>query len=416
MDMNEKRKMFNNESSQGSTKEAKVSIDKKVYTIWNNKGGVGKTTLTFHIATQYAKTHPTDRVVVIDMCPQANVSSALLGCASKGESDLLSDIKHDKVREYFGEDLDESQDYFKSISGYLLMRVHNKQPQWDPTKYLVKVADYNKNIPGNLFLLLGDDTLELTIKQVEFLRNKPKISDEDKPWKEGTLLIRSMLDKLAKKYAKLNVTGLTVFIDTNPAFSVYTELAVAAADKLITPVNADDFSRAAVNAMLANVYGYDFNPSYEDVCFREQKKYVFSYRAPEEGLVLPRLHLAINNRVTLYNFRSSKSFNAMGNCVVNALYEAYKKKPEIFSTTDIPKENSKYCFGLDYRMSKDDFKQRFFHELKDFHKTAVHSIHTGTPLASMHSSTVLIGDTKDQVSKEQVTSCLENVNQIVRML
>ena len=50
------------------------------------------------------------------------------------------------------------------------MRVHNKQPQWDPTKYLVKVSDYNRNIPGNLFLLLGDDTLELTIKQVEFLR------------------------------------------------------------------------------------------------------------------------------------------------------------------------------------------------------------------------------------------------------
>ena len=35
--------------------------------------------------------------------------------------------------------------------------------------------------------------------------------------------------------------GLTVFIDTNPAFSVYTECAVAAADRLIIPVNADDF-------------------------------------------------------------------------------------------------------------------------------------------------------------------------------
>ena len=101
-----------------------------------------------------------------------------------------------------------------------------------------------------------------------FNRNKPKISIADKPWKEGTLLIRSMIDKLVKKYLQLGVTGLTVFIDTNPAFSVYTELAVAAADKLITPVNADGFSRAAVNAMLANVYGYDFNPSYEDDCFR----------------------------------------------------------------------------------------------------------------------------------------------------
>ena len=35
--------------------------------------------------------------------------------------------------------------------------------------------------------------------------------------------------------------GLTVFIDTNPAFSVYTECAVAAADRLLIPINSDDF-------------------------------------------------------------------------------------------------------------------------------------------------------------------------------
>ena len=88
--MNGKRKMINNESRQCSTKVAMVSIDKKVYTIWNNKGGVGKTTLTFHLATQYAKTHPTDRVVVIDMCPQSNVSSALLGKIFKIYKNLLN--------------------------------------------------------------------------------------------------------------------------------------------------------------------------------------------------------------------------------------------------------------------------------------------------------------------------------------
>ena len=82
--------MIIKESSQSSTKVAMVSIDKKVYTIWNNKGGVGKTTLTFHLATQYAKTHPTDRVVVIDMCPQSNVSSALLGKIFKIHKNLLN--------------------------------------------------------------------------------------------------------------------------------------------------------------------------------------------------------------------------------------------------------------------------------------------------------------------------------------
>lgn len=37
------------------------------------------------------------------------------GCASDGESKLLGTIKNDKVKESFGEDLEESQDYFKSM-------------------------------------------------------------------------------------------------------------------------------------------------------------------------------------------------------------------------------------------------------------------------------------------------------------
>ena len=108
----------------GSKKAKRLELGTKVYGVWNNKvcflvmsqtqistyylfirvfrklhlahaqGGVGKTTLTFHLASQYvknddvtipdicpryAKTHVTERVLVVDMCPQANISSALLG-------------------------------------------------------------------------------------------------------------------------------------------------------------------------------------------------------------------------------------------------------------------------------------------------------------------------------------------------
>ena len=71
--------------------------------------------------------------------------------------------------------------------------------------------------------------------------------------------------------------------------------------------------------MLANIYGYQFNPCYEDVCFRffsarttskvsftlsrEQRKAVFSFRAHEEKLQLPKIHLVINNRVSEYQLR-----------------------------------------------------------------------------------------------------------------
>lgn len=59
------------------------------YAVWNNKGGVGKSTLTFHLATTYAASNPDERVLVVDMCPQANCSMMLLGSGTKGENRLI---------------------------------------------------------------------------------------------------------------------------------------------------------------------------------------------------------------------------------------------------------------------------------------------------------------------------------------
>ena len=59
-----------------------------IYALWNNKGGVGKSYLTFQIAAEYAVTHPNKKVLVLDLCPQANSSSMLLGGIERGESHL----------------------------------------------------------------------------------------------------------------------------------------------------------------------------------------------------------------------------------------------------------------------------------------------------------------------------------------
>ena len=42
-----------------------------------------------------------------------------------------------------------------------------------------------------------------------------------------------------------------VFIDTNPSFSIFTEMAIVAAQRLIIPANADDFSREAIYPLLS---------------------------------------------------------------------------------------------------------------------------------------------------------------------
>ncbi|WP_228121507.1 ParA family protein [Gluconobacter cerevisiae] len=54
------------------------------YAIWNNKGGTGKSTITFHIASRFAEKNPNRKVLVVDMCPQANSSMLFLGGGNTG--------------------------------------------------------------------------------------------------------------------------------------------------------------------------------------------------------------------------------------------------------------------------------------------------------------------------------------------
>lgn len=50
-----------------------------VYGYWNNKGGTGKTSLCFQSICFYAEQNPDKQILVVDVCPQANLSELLLG-------------------------------------------------------------------------------------------------------------------------------------------------------------------------------------------------------------------------------------------------------------------------------------------------------------------------------------------------
>ena len=49
------------------------------YTFWNNKGGTGKTSLAFQTITEYAIKNPNNKILAIDLCPQANLSELFMG-------------------------------------------------------------------------------------------------------------------------------------------------------------------------------------------------------------------------------------------------------------------------------------------------------------------------------------------------
>ena len=60
----------------------------KILSIAAIKGGVGKTFLTYTLASEYAIENPEENVVVIDACPQSNVSEIILGGNGEGEQEL----------------------------------------------------------------------------------------------------------------------------------------------------------------------------------------------------------------------------------------------------------------------------------------------------------------------------------------
>ncbi|KAL9971034.1 hypothetical protein ACROYT_G023517 [Oculina patagonica] len=364
------------------------------YVIWNNKGGVGKTTLTFHMATHYARSNPGVRVLVIDLCPQANVSMALLSSPNQQGSERLTELYNDRI----------------TVSFYL-HKANAIGPVVNADDYLTTVNDYNNQVPTNLSLLCGDTNLELVGRHLEQIRSLMAVFG-DNPWMNVTTSIQSFIEG-----SEGRITGVTenqdgqewvVFIDTNPSFSVYTEIALAAAKKLIIPMNADDFSKEAVRAMLNSVYGITPEEQEEQQHdFEAYRAYSFSYKAQQNHLRLPQIHLLVNNRTTKIFTRSATAFHVMGEENLKVLFEAYQQhqgERECFAQRDGEIDNY------------EAFKEQYFKDLQDFHTTAILSLHSGCPLEVLSGKVSLSEEEAVKADQRKVNEYLNCLDNLVQML
>ncbi|CAC5386901.1 unnamed protein product [Mytilus coruscus] len=280
----------------------------KSYVVWNNKGGAGKTTLTFQLSAAYAQLHPLEKIVVIDMCPQANVSSALL--ANKINPNVL----------LYPEEVTVS-----TVCDYLLAKLKRNNTELETTNlmdFLVHVNTTNKRIPTNLYLMCGDLYLEALSRKLEQERLLQTTPANDNPWKRVTLFIKDYIEGMSRQHV-----DCVFFIDTNPTFSIYTEMAISAAERLIVPFMADDFSLSAITAMFNLVYGYTTDENKRFNCLKE---YQYYWLAKANNIQRPKLHLFVNNRATYYDTRASAAFSAAE--ISKFLNEVYWKNEDMFSS------------------------------------------------------------------------------------
>lgn len=168
------------------------------HVVFNQKGGVGKSTITCNLAAISASQGL--RTLVIDLDSQCNSTRYLLG------ADMPEDLPN--VAEFFEQSLKFTVRE-KAASEYI---VHTR---WEGLDVM----------PSSTLL----DELH------------SKLESRQKIYK-----LRDALDALAEDYDQ-------IYIDTPPALNFYTRCALIAARGCLIPFDCDDFSRRALYTLLENV-------------------------------------------------------------------------------------------------------------------------------------------------------------------
>lgn len=166
--------------------------------VFNQKGGVGKSTITCNLAAISA--HRGRRTLVIDLDPQGNSTHYLLGAPGEAQEATLAG-------------------FFDQTLNFKLNPKHT--------------SDFIVATPF--------DGLHLMPSHPQLEELQGKLESRYKIYK-----LRDALDELADDYDD-------IYIDTPPALNFYTRSALIAANACLIPFDCDDFSRRALYALLENV-------------------------------------------------------------------------------------------------------------------------------------------------------------------
>ncbi|MFY0580682.1 ParA family protein [Cystobacter fuscus] len=349
-----------------------------VYALWNNKGGVGKSYLTFQIASEYARLHPDEKVLVVDLCPQANASSMLLGGIIEGERHL-NDIALATPR--------------RTIAGYVEERI--RSPYLSPqvgASYVINVRKYNHTVPNNLYLVVGDEELEIQASRVSNATT-PGPTDA---WR---LVHGWISDLIADIRRSWNVPDCTVFIDCNPSFTVYTELAMSASDRLIIPFSADGSSKRAVRAVLALLYGI--------TRVSGAQKSEFFLNSQRFRMSVPQIYSYVGNRLTQMNLGAAGAFKTVVNEIGTEIWDVWRSNPNLFAI---------HPAGQPAPSSRTDFKRMFQTEINDANTASVISGALGIPIMNLSAGLKNLAGKDIMVNQSQLDKQKPNISAFVQTI
>jgi hypothetical protein len=216
-------------------------------------------------------------------------------------------------------------------------------------------------------LVPGDEQLEIQASRVSSATN-PGPPDA---WR----IVHQWFSDLIAEIAQAWDRPYTVFIDCNPSFTVYTEIALSAADRLIVPFTADGSSKRAVRALLALLYGVVRRPGAQQSQFFLNSN---SFR-----MTVPEIYYYVGNRLT-QNIGAANAFRTVVNEIGDEIFRVWQANPGRFAI---------HPNGAPPPRSRGEFKRMFQAEIADANTASVVSGALGIP---MH---VLTAGAKNLVGK-----------------
>lgn len=340
------------------------------YALWNNKGGVGKSFLTFSLACEYALANPDEEVLVLDLCPQANLTEMFFG-GKDAAAGMLNAFYAERPR--------------RSVGGYFESRLTSPfMSLASINEFLCKPSLVNPNIPQNVTLLAGDNLLELLAEAIRGVAQLPLPADA---WAK---VMRWLHDFVRTFSDASTASDVVSFVDCNPSFSVYTQIALCSAEHLIVPFTADDSSRRGIENVFALLYGVSSSE------LQGYARLSFSKRATDDGIELPRLHTFVSNRATFYRGKPSSAFEA--------------KSAPIKALVEQAATTGKRNF-VNFRNLGD-----LFAEMPDYHSVAVVASSEGCPLSRLQSGHHMIDGEVVQVNMVAIDKYTKAIAKLVQRI
>lgn len=173
---------------------------------FNNKGGVGKTTLVFHLAWMFSQIGL--KVVAVDLDPQANLTAACLS------EDQIDDIEEQAVSTIY------------EVVAPLIAKGTELKPN------LINIGPNFDLLPGDLQLSTIEDAL--SSEWTKCLSDSPL--DRERAFSITTCLARATISAAEQSDADV------VLIDIGPNLGAINRSALLGADYVVIPVAPDIFS------------------------------------------------------------------------------------------------------------------------------------------------------------------------------